>query len=207
MSLRSDTQKRQSFSERICDDLCQVLIKYLSFEDKIRFECVSKQFQRLIFNKQYCIEIIEINPYLAQNRNCDRKENTLNALIKKRNQFNYKAFESVLKKCKFINNIIINYRNDYLNTKEVLKSIVKNCTNLKSIAFNFNRISDHLIENFGRKLGQNLREITFIEYKQSIIKKYKKLLRLSPNLVSFGDEFGIDLSLFVDKNELLVPKL
>ncbi len=64
-----------------------------------------------------------------------------------------------------------------------------------------------MIEKFGRKLGQNLREITFIEYKQSIIKKYKKLLRLSPNLVSFGDKFGTDLSLFVDKNELLVPKL
>jgi hypothetical protein len=83
--LKSNDLKRDSFSDRICDDLFEVLLKYLSFEDKIRFECVSKQFQRLIFNKQYCIEIIEINPYLAQNRNCDRKENTLNALIKKRN--------------------------------------------------------------------------------------------------------------------------
>ncbi len=83
----------------------------------------------------------------------DRKENTLNALMKKRNKFNYKAFESVLKKCKFINNITIDYRIDYLNSKEVLKSIVKNCTNLKSITFNFNRISDELIEKFGRKMG------------------------------------------------------
>jgi hypothetical protein len=35
--------KRDSFSGRICDDLCEVLLSYLSFEDKIRFECVSKQ--------------------------------------------------------------------------------------------------------------------------------------------------------------------
>jgi hypothetical protein len=37
--------KRDSFSGRICDDLCEVLLSYLSFEDKIRFECISKQFQ------------------------------------------------------------------------------------------------------------------------------------------------------------------
>jgi hypothetical protein len=45
--------RKESFDYRICDDLCEVLIKYLSFEDKIRFECLSKQFQTLIFNKQF----------------------------------------------------------------------------------------------------------------------------------------------------------
>jgi hypothetical protein len=64
-----------------------------------------------------------------------------------------------------------------------------------------------LIEKFGQKLGQSLREIIFIEYKKININKYKKLLRLSPNLVSFGDKYSTDFSLFVDKNELLVPKL
>jgi hypothetical protein len=34
--------KRDSFSGRICDDLCEVLLSYLSFEDKIHFECISK---------------------------------------------------------------------------------------------------------------------------------------------------------------------
>ncbi len=32
-------------------------------------------------------------------------------------------------------------------------------------------------------------------------------MRLCPNLVSFGDKYLTDLSLFVDSNELLVPKL
>jgi hypothetical protein len=95
MSLKSDAQKRQSFSDRICDDLCEVLLKYLSFEDKIKFECVSKQFQRLIFNKQLDIEI---NQYIwFEKRNSDQKQNALNALTKGF-KFNYKAFESVLKK-------------------------------------------------------------------------------------------------------------
>jgi len=61
--LRSDTKKRQSFSDRIFVDLCEVLLKCLSFEDKVKFECISKQFQKLVFNKQYIIEIDEKNQY------------------------------------------------------------------------------------------------------------------------------------------------
>ena len=30
--------RRDSFSERFCDDLCEIIVSYLSFEDKIRFE-------------------------------------------------------------------------------------------------------------------------------------------------------------------------
>jgi hypothetical protein len=41
--------KRDSFSARICDDLCRLLLSYLSFEDKIRFECVLKQFQNCVY--------------------------------------------------------------------------------------------------------------------------------------------------------------
>ena len=55
LCLRSDSQKRQSFSERICDDLSQV-IQYLLIEDKLRYECVSKQFQRTVFEKQFVLD-------------------------------------------------------------------------------------------------------------------------------------------------------
>ena len=40
---------RQSYSERICDDLSQVILQPL--KDKFRVECLSKQFQRTIFAK------------------------------------------------------------------------------------------------------------------------------------------------------------
>jgi hypothetical protein len=198
--LRSDTKKRQTFSDRICDDLCEVLLSYLSFQHKIRFECVSKQWQKLIFNKQF---IIEINEYPNQ------KENTLNSLMKKRNEFNVKAFESLLKKSKFINNIIIDFNYFNINIEEVLQLIIKNCNNLKSITFNFNTICDQLIEKFGLKFGQKLRQICFIntfESNDNII-KYKKLLSLCPNLITLSKGFLTDLSLFVDSNQLLIPKL
>ena len=49
MYLRSDDNWRQSF-DRFGDDLCQYLLSFLSFEDTFRCECVSKQWQRLVFN-------------------------------------------------------------------------------------------------------------------------------------------------------------
>ena len=52
-----DLEKRQSFSERICDDLCPHILQYLSLEDKLRLECVSQQFQRSIITSQRVISL------------------------------------------------------------------------------------------------------------------------------------------------------
>jgi hypothetical protein len=38
--------------DRFGDDLCQLLLSYLSIEEKISFECVSKQWKELVFDKQ-----------------------------------------------------------------------------------------------------------------------------------------------------------
>jgi hypothetical protein len=107
---------RKSFN-RFCDDLCEVLLSYLSFEDKIRFECVSKQFQRCVYNKQ---NIFEVNDYMIEEKN---KLNKLLIRLKANKSFNYKAFESVLKKSKFINEVIISCSfnmNDF-NTEELIE--------------------------------------------------------------------------------------
>ncbi|CAG2103000.1 unnamed protein product [Medioppia subpectinata] len=42
---------------RFGDDLCEVLLSYLSFEDRFRCECVSTQWQRLIFTTQTTLDI------------------------------------------------------------------------------------------------------------------------------------------------------
>ena len=33
---------KKSFSDRICDDLCEEILQYLPLEDKLRLQCVSK---------------------------------------------------------------------------------------------------------------------------------------------------------------------
>ena len=38
--------------ERFGDDLTEEILYYLSLKDKVKFECLSKQWQRLVFNKE-----------------------------------------------------------------------------------------------------------------------------------------------------------
>ena len=57
--LRSDSQKKDSFDARVCDDLSEELLQYLPIEDKLRLESVSKQFRRTLFQKLTRISINE----------------------------------------------------------------------------------------------------------------------------------------------------
>ena len=83
--------------ERFGDDLTEEILQYLTFVDKIRLECVSKQWRRLVFNKQF---VIELNKNLGDNRN-----ETQNSLIKLHNfvnntsSINRPSLELLLKKC------------------------------------------------------------------------------------------------------------
>jgi hypothetical protein len=83
--------RKQSFDYRICDHLCEVLFSYLSFKDKIRFECVSKQWRKCVFVKQFVIDFNDYNNY-----------NKYNKFLLNKNQINEKAIEIVLKKCQNI---------------------------------------------------------------------------------------------------------
>ncbi len=49
---------KQSF-ERFSDNVCETLFSYLSISDKVKFECMPKQWQSLIFNNQKNIIINE----------------------------------------------------------------------------------------------------------------------------------------------------
>src|SRR5205809_805561 len=114
MQLRSDSQKRRSFSERVCDDLSEELLQYLTIEDKLRLECVSKQFQRTVFTKHHEIEI---------------------KWGEKRGNFRFevdcKRLTIVLKKTPNISEIKIELNIE--NMSEVLKTIVEYCHHLKEL--------------------------------------------------------------------------
>ena len=43
--------------DRFGDDLTELILSFLWFEDKIRLECVSKQWKRCVFQRQFVIEI------------------------------------------------------------------------------------------------------------------------------------------------------
>ena len=60
-ALDRQTVNKKSFSDRICDDLCEEILQYLSLEDKLKLEGVSKQFQRTVLKKHYELTIETTN--------------------------------------------------------------------------------------------------------------------------------------------------
>ena len=153
MCLRSATEKRQSFSERICDDLCEEILKFLPIEDRFRLEGVSKQFQRTVFKSQNVVSI-------DFNRN----------------------FDDLLKKCKIflkcvnVNQIEIPYlmqisfqhgqeemdqhfilSSDTIDEyNKLVELIIKNCNNLSDFDFYMDIMNEENRNNFIEKFGSKL---------------------------------------------------
>ena len=54
--------------DRFGDDLTELILSYMRFKDKIRLECVSKQWRRLIYNKQIVIKIYDKTRHYTETR-------------------------------------------------------------------------------------------------------------------------------------------
>ena len=84
---KEDNYRRDSFEDRFCDDLSQVLLQFLSLEDKFKLEYVSKQFQRTVFQSLFglnlddedvdAIEILDTLAEKFQRLDCLQKLNTI----------------------------------------------------------------------------------------------------------------------------------
>ena len=125
---------------RFGDDLTEEILQYLTFEDKIRFECVSKQWKRCVYPRQYGLEILP------------SYEQTKDSLIRLYPEIwtsslsvNIIAFESVLKKCPKIKKFYFETRVD----SSVLSLIGRYCPNIKSLKF-INITIDNKIVDFFR---------------------------------------------------------
>ena len=100
LCLRSNSHKRQSFSDRICDDLCEEILQYLSLEDKLKLEGVSKQFQRTVLKKHYELTF-EMRSHI---RNLKVKEQFRYLSIEDK-VIELKSLEVLLKKCPNITSV------------------------------------------------------------------------------------------------------
>ena len=90
----------KSSFDRFGDHLVEVVLSYLSIEDKIIFDCISRQFRRTVYRKQYDLIIDFDNNIFNRLKGTNELENRL---------IDLKAFELVLKKCEFINYIDMNF--------------------------------------------------------------------------------------------------
>jgi hypothetical protein len=148
--------------ERFCDDLCQVLLSFLPISDKIKFECVSKQWKRLVFNRKQKLIITysEDNKYVIKRICYEREPTDISLTIKY--CINTTLLEKVLQKFKYITHLEINTGKDrtfqfYFEPK-VLQLIANYCKFLNRFECDYWRfnITEENFKDFGLKCGQRL---------------------------------------------------
>ena len=126
---------RQSFDQRIDADLCEVIVSYLTLKDRLRLECVSKQFKNCLFQRenQFIINY-EFAAYVKQ-------------------------LEDILKKCKSFQYIKINDNCLKYFTNTIIELLIANCTSIYKIECNFNNINTDIFHRFIGKFGKYLAKI------------------------------------------------
>ena len=126
-----DIYRRDSFSHRICDDLAEVILQFLPFEDKFRLECVSKLFQRTIFERQYEWVIDPILAFRSKAIYCH-----------KYNERSLSIFINILKKLPKIRCLRQKTFHEILLNDRDLHLITKYCRHLTAIHCDFRQISN-----------------------------------------------------------------
>ena len=148
-ALDRQTVNKKSFSDRICDDLCEEILQYLSLEDKLKLEGVSKQLQRTVFKKHYELTF-EIDYLYEKDYNVLYIENIF--------MRSKTSLEVLLKKCPNITSIKFK-ESPYSDYNPLFRLITKYCNNLREIDFGENEIYVIYIEEFQRKFGPNIKSL------------------------------------------------
>ncbi|CAG2108098.1 unnamed protein product [Medioppia subpectinata] len=107
--------------DRFGDDLCALIVSYLSLEDRFRCECVSKQFQRTVFGSVVDITLNEKTLY---------------------KKLNYQILTRIAIKCPNIRSIEMKaLKSKYsVESLKVLDIFRDNCRHLRQIYYNFRKI-------------------------------------------------------------------
>ena len=165
--------------DRFGDDLIERVLSFLPFEDKIRYESLSKQIQRLVYKK------VEAIP-----------NNLINISSEK--------FEALLNKCKFLK-IIDLEKSKGISKKFGI--VINNCNHLTEIRTNFSKLSNRTIEKLGQKYGTKLK--TIYSYSTKSLKPKpmpQKVFTLFPELTEIGGK-NIKIESLISGNDVLLKKL
>ena len=88
--------------DRFGDNLTELILQYLTFEDKVRLECVSKQCRRLVFNKQF---EIDLNNSFEGKNSLKRLRSSHGFRDDDQKLIDRQLLESLLKKCPNISRV------------------------------------------------------------------------------------------------------
>ncbi|XP_054157410.1 uncharacterized protein LOC128955761 [Oppia nitens] len=130
------------------DDLCELILSYMSFEDRLHMECVSRQWSRVIYTSIH------------------RSHNNIwNCIENSTPQIKLAKLKLLFRKCNQLTNF--NYSN-LLCDRRVMSMIATNCDNICRLTVRFessiNPIQVAIQEMFAKKCGPNLLSINICEY-------------------------------------------
>ena len=184
--------------ERFDDDLIEHVLQYLSLSDKLRLECVSKQWKNAmiaVFRKVFVIELNIVN--LKTNHN------SLNQLFRfyMFRQFDDRLYEqrleSVFKKCPNITTVRLG-----MNVSlEMLSLFGRYCPQLKSLSYPCN---DDKVLSFFSQYGLQLETLDLSRSKYYTI--FTSILQFCPNLKKIKLQPKTSFNSISNDNEFL-PKL
>ena len=152
--------RRDLLSDRFCDDLCEDILQYLPLKNKLRLQCVSKQFQRTVFQRQNELYLNVCDPE-------EHKSYIINKTHRKRYQNYYyiedqsmDSFKALLKKCPNITSIEFSDNYMFHEIHEVFRLIIENCNNLSEIIGLYDIIGSNF-EEFHQKFAQKIKCLRF----------------------------------------------
>ena len=176
---------------RFGDDLTEEILQYLTFEDKIAIECVSKQLQRCIYQRQFVCDISD------ELKAC--KDSLKKLIIRKQYSepsLNRQALESVLKNCQNITTFSCHLTLD----GEVLSLIGQYCQHIRSLTYSPGIGSDEKALDFFVQNGHKLEELRIFGQNRDI----ELYLAFCPNLKNI---FVWDFSVICSEGGEFLPNL
>ena len=163
---KEDNYRRDSFDDRFCDDLSEVLLEFLPIKAKLCLKNVSKQVQRTVFQRQYelYIDIIpEKNKIYSKIKHKFSSNKRVYKYYNVEDQSLY-SIKFLLKNCPNITSIHINGPNlgsgdyDSVKVNKVFQLIIENCNHLSEIGvFKHILLNERILEEFHQKFGPKIK--------------------------------------------------
>ena len=206
--MKSKNYRRDSFDIRVCDDLCEVILQFLSLEDKLKLESVSKQFKRTLFCSQRTLSIDFTKSEIISNKNLEILLQKLPWITSV--QYNYYLLPTL-----FMPNPEPNLKSDP-NLNEATELIIKCCNNLTHIdSYTFSLIEKHIIIEFFEKFGHKLLSAVLNTHFLWFLNKMPEIEELKVNNITDDNylpdihlkrlkKFAFDLRLDMDLNNFKV---
>ncbi|CAG2113640.1 unnamed protein product [Medioppia subpectinata] len=173
--------------DRFGDDLCQELLSYMAFKDRFRCECVSKQWQRVVFEGQLALNI-------------------------KRELFddNFSQIVSILTKCSNIRRVYSEYEEPVFKSFELIFLVINLCHHLNDMSFIVSEDNVHWINHFMAKFAKQMQCISFDFDDKAMIDMKHKWLKMCVNLTAIHipfDELSKSRLGFSPRNDLHYKRL